>query len=347
MVNRSQKPLVSVIVPVYNALPYLYEALESLSNQTLNDIEFICVNDGSTDDSLAVLEKYASRDGRFTVLTGPNGGYGKAMNKGMMYASGAYVGIVEPDDYVEKTMYQELVGIALRDDADIVRGRARTFYGSSNERRFFDAPPIDKSKKSSPIDLTKGRFPTGVLFQTWTGIYRRSLIEKRLPIYHETPGAMFQDSGFWFNLYATAKTYSYTDKYCYYYRRDNAGSSTSITAVSDRKALGILREFELTRNDLSELTLVNASVLNIFWIQFCQAVYSSLWLSENEDGRKRALERAEEIIEDERSKPLLEKCDSNAVRMLTKLVSHHPHVFSVICRIVSRAQHGLERRKLV
>ena len=75
-------PKVSIIIPTYNVEQYLRECLDSVTGQTLRDIEIICVNDGSTDHSLDIIREYAAADPRIVVLTGPNGGYGKAMNKG-------------------------------------------------------------------------------------------------------------------------------------------------------------------------------------------------------------------------------------------------------------------------
>ena len=74
---------VSVVIPTYNVEQYLRECLDSITQQTLQEIEIICVNDGSTDGSLEIINEYAEKDPRIIVITGPNGGYGKAMNKGL------------------------------------------------------------------------------------------------------------------------------------------------------------------------------------------------------------------------------------------------------------------------
>ena len=87
-------PSVSIIVPIYNVERYLPGCLDGILAQTLANIEVICVNDGSTDGSGDILERYAHRDDRITVLDGPNGGYGRAVNRGIDAAHGEYVGIV-------------------------------------------------------------------------------------------------------------------------------------------------------------------------------------------------------------------------------------------------------------
>ena len=93
-------PEVSIIVPVYNEEQYLEECLESIRCQSLQDIEVICVDDGSTDGSLAIIKRFMQKDSRFRVIQKSNSGYGSSMNQGMDAAQGKYIGIVESDDWI-------------------------------------------------------------------------------------------------------------------------------------------------------------------------------------------------------------------------------------------------------
>ncbi len=106
--TEEQSIKVSVVMPVYNTQEYLGECMDSVLNQTLKKIEIICVDDGSTDDSPALLDGYADTDRRVRVLHITNGGYGHAVNMGMEHARGKYISIVEPDDYIEKGMCERL-----------------------------------------------------------------------------------------------------------------------------------------------------------------------------------------------------------------------------------------------
>lgn len=115
-----KKPLVSILIPVYNVEEYLPKCLESVMEQTLTNIEIICVNDGSTDGSAGILEEYRRRDSRIKVVTKENGGLPSARNAGLDCANGKYVGFVDSDDFVEKNMFQKLVETAEKDKADIV-----------------------------------------------------------------------------------------------------------------------------------------------------------------------------------------------------------------------------------
>lgn len=113
------KPRVSIIVPVYNAAPYLNQCVSSLKNQTLKEIEIILINDGSTDDSLAVCIELASKDDRIRLIDKPNGGVSEARNDGLRAATGAYVGFVDPDDWVDTEMYEHMLATLTTAQADI------------------------------------------------------------------------------------------------------------------------------------------------------------------------------------------------------------------------------------
>lgn len=126
-------PRVSVIVPVYNALPYLSECLGSILAQTLEDIEILCVDDGSTDGSLEVLDDYAARDMRLTVIRQENAGAGAARNTGLLVSRGEYLSFLDADDFFEPSMLEEAYQKCVEDDADICVYGARRFDVSTGE----------------------------------------------------------------------------------------------------------------------------------------------------------------------------------------------------------------------
>lgn len=111
---------VSIILPVYNVANYLPKCLDSLLNQTLEDIEIICVDDSSSDNSLQVLQNYAAKDKRIKVLNQPNSGPGVARNQGIKEAKGEYIGFVDPDDWVDENMFEKMYSAAKANDADLV-----------------------------------------------------------------------------------------------------------------------------------------------------------------------------------------------------------------------------------
>jgi len=102
----------SIIIPIYNQELYLSQCLESVLSQRFSDFEVIAVDDGSTDTSSAILEQYAKKDRRVKIVSKENGGYGSAMNTGLLNVRGIYIGIVEPDDTILPQMYEELIAKA-------------------------------------------------------------------------------------------------------------------------------------------------------------------------------------------------------------------------------------------
>lgn len=218
---------VSVILPIYNVSQYLRECLDSVVRQTLKELEIICVNDGSTDNSLEIIEEYAAKDERIVIITGPNGGYGKAMNKGLDRATGEYVGIVEPDDYVSLTMFEDLYRIAVENQLDMVKADFYRFerneHGDMDMRYVY----LDNAKQRYGELLHPYQDPSIIRFtmNTWSGIYRRTMLEEYHIRHNETPGASYQDNGFFFQTMVHSKCAMIVN-YPYYRNRQNNPNSS-------------------------------------------------------------------------------------------------------------------------
>ena len=112
-------PIISIIVPIYNVDKYLSRCIDSILNQTFKKFELILVNDGSTDNSGVVCEEYANKDNRIKVIHKSNGGVSSARNSGLHAAKGEYIGFVDPDDYIDESMYGKLYGLCIENDSDI------------------------------------------------------------------------------------------------------------------------------------------------------------------------------------------------------------------------------------
>jgi len=113
---------ISIIIPVYNSEKFLNRCLDSIVNQTIKDIEIICINDGSTDNSLSILNDYAKNDKRISIINISNHGAGYARNKGLEKAKGDYIGFCDSDDYVDLNYYETLYNYSLQQKYDIIRG---------------------------------------------------------------------------------------------------------------------------------------------------------------------------------------------------------------------------------
>ncbi len=142
-------PKVSVIIPVYNTEKYLRKCLDSVCNQTLSDIEIICVNDCSTDNSFEILKEYASKDDRIKLIDfKENKGAAVARNTGIDEAKGEYIGFVDSDDFIDLDFYEKLYKEAINKNADIVKGAYKYPNGSIVETFFNEKIKEDKNNFS-------------------------------------------------------------------------------------------------------------------------------------------------------------------------------------------------------
>lgn len=218
------QPLISVVLPCYNTERYLSECLESLLKQNIPDMEIICVNDGSTDGTLEILCKYAEQDKRFTILDGPNGGYGKAMNRGLDAARGKYFALLEPDDMLAEGAYKKLLEAVEKYDLDFVKGDVHLFKKENGQIRTWKR----QYKRVSNIVMKPRDYPkllTEMFPATWAGVYRMEFLKKHGIRYIETPGASFQDMSFFFLTGAYAERALFIDDVVYKYRTMHETSS--------------------------------------------------------------------------------------------------------------------------
>ncbi len=227
---------VSVIVPVYNVEKYLSECLESIINQTLKDIEIICINDGSKDESKKILEKYQSADSRIIILNKANAGYGAACNCGLKLAKGEYIAIVEPDDYISSNMYEEMYNLASSEDADIVKSAYYEYRDGSNNSEKSITKINWSCDYSMPEEVcTIDDCPQFLYFHPsiWSCIYKKSFLNKNNISFVEPKGAGWADNPFQVKTLCSAEKILYTDNAYYYYRITNPESSSTVVNINN------------------------------------------------------------------------------------------------------------------
>lgn len=223
MQNIQLCPKVSILVPICNVEKYLAECLDSLVNQTLRDIEIICINDGSTDNSLQIIQDYAQKDDRIKVIDKANSGYGDSMNKGLELAQGEYIGIVESDDYVKENMFEELYELAQKNDLDLVKSDFYYYYSKNNQSRH--AGRINKKNVGKVFSIIDDASILKIVPSIWSAIYNREFLNKNNIRFLPTPGASYQDTSFAFKTFVSANRMMFTNKAYLYYRQDNENSS--------------------------------------------------------------------------------------------------------------------------
>lgn len=208
---------VSVIVPVYNVEPYLEKCLDSLINQTLTDMEFIIVNDGSTDNSQKIIEKYAvDYPDRIISLQKENGGQASARNLAMSYIHGEYVGFVDGDDWIDREMFETMYKKALLEGADIVICNTMDHY--ADHVVYHRQSDVGKLRKSGSV---------------CNKIFRKDIIGTiRFP-----EGLWYEDLCFGVKLLMQSEKVSYCEQY-FYHALNRQGSTMNNN--NSRKNLDML-----------------------------------------------------------------------------------------------------------
>ncbi|MDR0676778.1 MAG: glycosyltransferase [Elusimicrobiota bacterium] len=222
-------PKISIIIPVYNTEKYLRQCLNSVINQTLKDIEIICINDGSTDNSLEILKEYSQKDSRIKVISKKNSGHGHTMNIGLDNATGEYIGIVESDDYISINMYEELYKLS-NDNIDVVKSSFYKYYDTPNVKKIEN---VSWSKKAilpdkNPFNIND--YPVFLSFHPsiWTCIYKKKFLIQNNIKFLEEKEASWVDNLFQVQTLYLAKKIIYINTPFYFYRKRNLKDSADL-----------------------------------------------------------------------------------------------------------------------
>ena len=236
---------VSIIVPVYNKERFLDESLTSIKYQTFKNIEVICVNDGSTDGSLAILEKYAKDDDRFRIINQSNMGAGAARNNGLDKAEGKYIIFLDADDFFEYSLIERLFDKAVDKDADITICNA-LLYDEETEKMekhkwlqaeyIYDDPFCNESVNNI-FDITQSTI--------WNKLYRTAFLKENHIRFQNIKTN--NDTGFSIISLFLAKRISYVDECLIYYRKNNDANRIDNTRKKHWKCCSEAYKYVITR----------------------------------------------------------------------------------------------------
>ncbi|WP_428979222.1 glycosyltransferase [Erwinia pyri] len=229
---EASAPELSVIIPMYNAGTSFEPFMASLLSQTLQSIEIIIVNDGSTDESAAMAHRYAAEHAHIQVIDQQNGGVSRARNAGLAVAKGQYVTFPDADDKLAPEMYSKLMAMARQDDLDVAQCNAeRVFWGGDNAKPLIPTDRLQSTPVLSGAEwLGKALATNRYLHVVWLGIYRRALIEELNLLFE--PGLHHQDIPWTTELMLNARRVRYTDEVMYrYYVHDQSISNQKRTGM--------------------------------------------------------------------------------------------------------------------
>ena len=248
---------ISVVIPVYNASEFLDDAFDCLLNQTFTDFELLCVNDGSKDDSLEILNDYASRDSRIKVIDKENGGCGSARNRGLDEASGDYIYFFDPDDILEKNTFELAYDSASKNDSDMAVFKANVFdkNGISNRQVFFYYNKTIKKEKFDNLEFSDVKeYVLKGGYAPWSKLYKKEFLDS-YEDFRFNLGIAFDDVPFHVKSMIRAKRISFVNKILYHYRVDNINSvnSTSSNGFDIFKIVDIVEDILKAENRFDDL----------------------------------------------------------------------------------------------
>lgn len=231
MSHTLDNAVISVIVPVYNTAPYLAQCLESVCSQSYPYLEILCFDDGSTDDSPRILDEFALKDARIQVVHKQNEGYGATCNRGLRAARGTWIAVVEPDDWIEPTMFEDMLTFAqsFSEEIDIIK---TPYWRIVNP----DTPQQQKVNcsyrhrihpKQQPFVIGEAGHLLSHHPSIWSALYRRSFLERFAIAFHEIPGAGWADNPFLIDTLCQAQSIVYLDKPYYCYREETDAKAKS------------------------------------------------------------------------------------------------------------------------
>lgn len=244
----------SVVLPVYNVADYLRECLDSLINQTYSNLEIICVNDGSTDNSLAILQEYAAKDSRIKIINQENQGLGQTRTNGMPHATGDFISFIDPDDWIELDMFEKLAVYVKEKNPQVVQFNIRYYFES--DKTFSQVDFLERYANRVKIDIKNKDYycwkeMKNILIHGKSSacdkIYKLSFLRENNLVF---PAHRYgEDVAFYRELlFAVDKIYLYHE--CFYNYRRRMGSLSNEKVKLNKTFL--LEQIDMTRNILEK-----------------------------------------------------------------------------------------------
>lgn len=218
--NNSQiinpAPLISVIVPVYNVERSLEKCLNSIVEQTFKNFELICVNDGATDSSRAILESFLTKEPRLIIIDKPNGGLSSARNEGLKHANGKFIVFIDSDDWIAPSTFEKAVKHINEDTGMVFWGAEVVLAPYETEKPpHFDITVMSHRRKYAGYKKLNERLSATTPVTAWNKLFRADIIKKHNIIFPQ--GLLYEDNAFWWQYILWIKSIYYIDENLYFY----------------------------------------------------------------------------------------------------------------------------------
>ena len=250
-----EKALISVIIPVYKVEKYVERCIQSVINQTYENLQIILVDDGSPDNCGKICDEYAKKDHRIEVIHKSNGGLSDARNAGIEVAKGEYVGFVDSDDYIEADMYEVLYNLLKQYNADV---SICNFYTVSQGKISIKNADNGINEYNRIEILKEILLDRNIQSYAWNKLYKKELFDEiKYPI-----GKKYEDIGTTFFLLEKCNKVVVTGKSEYYYinRQDSIVNNVTETTITDYIEL-IMQRYDYIEENIKELSSYNKDYL--------------------------------------------------------------------------------------
>ena len=259
------EPIISILIPVYNSSEFLYDSIPTVLNQTFNDIELVIVDDGSTDNSVEILEEFAKSDSRIKIFTKENGGSASSRNMALRNATGKYIAFFDPDDFISDNLLELAYNSAINNDADMTIFKGDSFYGDRKiveNRASFKLDQDFRLDNYDNFTFDYKDIKHWVLnrdFAPWAKLYKKEFLDSYDDLVFDE-GVAFEDVPFHIKAMLRAKKISFVNEQLYHWRCNNPKSVSKtaefcydIFKIMDLiyellNKEGIFKEFELEYN---------------------------------------------------------------------------------------------------
>lgn len=314
---------ISIIIPVYNSERYLKKCLYSVQQQTYENLEIICINDGSIDNSLKELEECRKIDDRIIIINKKNEGVSAARNDGIKISTGEYIAFVDSDDWLESDAIKTLYDTIIRENVDVVRGnyyKSTTYNKNNSIGKLYD---LKNTKLNCHMDFDKkliDKLLNGkILSYTWLLLINKKVLDKTCLF--NTNLHMMEDAVFFINLITKIKNIYILDKPIYHYYTSNNNSATKSTKYYLRNMYNVIEANKCIKKTIEDSKFSSKERIIMLNTVHCNSVINYIFLMYRNESKnkKKLIKIMEEIADNEYMTDIFNNMNKNSLAIHLKI----------------------------